>query len=657
MGKGCGDTFQMTTRLRIFITGVAVFSLMILAAADLWLVGCGGAGSGDPNTTTRPSIAMQPANQTVTVGQTATFSVTATGTAPLSYQWQKNGSNISGAASASYTTPATTAADNGSTFQVVVSNSAGNITSAAATLTVTAAGNSVSVTTYHYDNARTGQNTNETVLTPLNANSTTFGKLLSQTVDGQVYAQPLYVPNLTIGGAQHNVVFVATENDTVYAFDADSSAGSNANPLWKASMVDTAHGGTSGETAVSIAALQAAINNSICNDLTPLIGITSTPVIDASTGTMYVEAKSQESNGSFVHRLHMLDITTGAEKSPGHVVISATVPGTGDGGTGTTITFNAAFQLNRPGLLLLKGNVYIGFASHCDSRPWHGWVFAYNAATLAQTAVFNATPNGFDGGIWMSGAGIAADSNANIFVATGNGTFNSTDFSDSILKLVLSGGTLPLSDYFTPYNQATLDGPDNDLGSGGVLLLPDQPGTYPHELVQAGKEGTIYLINRDQMTKNNQHYCSGCSSDAEIVQELPSAVGGMWSMPAYWNGTVYFWGADDALKAYALSNGQLGSVISSSTLKLGFPGATPSVSANGNTNGIVWAIDSSQQGWGPAVLHAYDATNVATELYNSAQMGTRDQAGNAVKFTVPVVVNGRVYIGTSTELDVYGLLP
>ena len=343
-------------------------------------------------------------------------------------------------------------------------------------------------------------------------------------------------------------------------------------------------------------------------------------------------------------------------------MITATVSGTSDGGT--TITFDALHHLNRPGLLLANGEVYLGYASHCDDTPYHGWIFAYNASTLAQTAVFITTPNGQgQGGIWMSGAGIAADSSGNIFTPTGNGNYDATDVGDSILKL--NGSTLTLSDYFTPFDQGNDDANDYDVASGGILLLPTQSGAYPDELVQGTKDGEIYLINRDQMTTNNQHYCSGCTSDPEIVQEILNAGNAVWlyAAPAYWNNTVYFWGSNDVLKAYTLTSGRLStSPSSSSTITFGFPGATPSISANGTTNGIVWAIDSSQfgdpgPGPGPAVLHAINPSNVAHEYYNSTQMGSRDKAGNAVKFAVPTIANGKVYVGTQTEVDAYGLLP
>jgi hypothetical protein len=510
----------------------------------------------------------------------------------------------------------------------------------------------VNVTTYHYDNGRTGQNTSETILTPSNVNVNQFGKLFALPVDGKVYAQPLYVTGLAIPGkGTHNVVFAATENDSVYAFDADSNTGANATYLWKASLVDTAHGAPAGATAITASGdCPAAVS--------PTMGITSTPVIDTSTNTMYVVAFSQEGS-QLVNRLHAIDITTGNEKSPGPVVIDATVSGTGDGSSNGQLTFSKLSQFIRPGLLLTpNGTIYIGSAALCESiNPFHGWMFAYNESTLAQEAAIVTTPNGGDGGFWASGAGIAADASGNIFAVTGNGTFDpnhvpSTELGDSILKF--SGGNLALLDYFTPFDQNSLNLNDNDLGSGGVLLPPDQPGSNPHLLVEAGKEGTVYLINRDQMTTGNEHYCSGCSGDPQIVQELPSAIGGMWSSPAYWNNNVYFWGQYDSPKAYSLTNGVLSTTPTSIGSSPGtFFGQTPSVSSNGTTHGIVWAISFTRE----AILNAYDATNLATLLYSSEQApNNRDIPGVWAKFSVPVIVNGKVYIGTATEVDVYGLL-
>jgi hypothetical protein len=512
------------------------------------------------------------------------------------------------------------------------------------------------VFTQHNDIGRTGQNLSETILTAAAvAVPAAFGKKFSQAVDGFVYAQPLYVPNVAISGkGTHNVVYVVTENDSVYAFDADSNSGANASPLWKATLLDAAHGAGTGASPTNSS------TDNPCGDLVPTIGVTSTPVIDPSTGTMYVESKTKE-NGNFFHRLHALDITTGAEKVSPPPTITATVSG---------IAFNPLMHTNRPGLLLLNGIVYIAYASDCDNTPYHGWIFAYDGNTLTQKAVFNESPsgNGRMGGFWMSGAGVAADSSGNIFIASGNGNFDTNntpavDLGDTNMKLIFTGSAFSLEDYFTPFDQATLDNNDTDLGSGGVLLLPDQAGAHPQELVQAGKQGTIYLIDRDQMTVGNKHYCSSnCNGmDSQIVQEMRSEVGPMFSMPAYWNNNVYFGGVSDNLVAYAVTSGALGlAPTSASGTFFAFPGTTPSVSAKGTSGGIVWAIDSSNYGspvsLGPAVLHAYDATNLLTELYNSSVVAG-DKAGNAVKFAVPTIANGKVYIGTQTELDVYGLLP
>ncbi len=521
---------------------------------------------------------------------------------------------------------------------------------AAALLLVVAVGAvaQVNVTTFHTDNGRTGQNTNETILTPANVNVSQFGKLFAQGVDAPIFAQPLYVANVMIGGTAHNVVFVATENDTVYAFDADSNTGSNATYLWKASLVDTAHGAPAGATAVNQADLP-------CGG-TGTWGVTSTPVIDTSTkpNTMYVVAFSQE-NGQLVYRLHAIDITTGNEKSQGPVVIDATVSGTGDGSSNGQLTFSKLLQFIRPGLLLSNGTIYIASGANCEGYgSFHGWVFGYNASTFAQTSVFNTTPNGGLGGIWMAGSGLAADSSGNLFVATGNGSFDTTNipatmFGDTFLKL---SSTLTLLDYFTPWNQASMADDDNDLGSGGVLLLPTQPGANPDELVEAGKLGTIYVVNRDQMTAGNLHYCTTCTSvDTQVLQELPGAVGRMLAMPAYWNSNIYFYGSSDALKQFSVTNG----VVSATPVSINGPtvagyGTTPSISSNGASNGIVWALIAGD-------LYAYDATNVSTGLYNSgAAPGGRDATGSILKFTTPIIANGKVYVGTATEIDVFGLL-
>jgi hypothetical protein len=516
----------------------------------------------------------------------------------------------------------------------------------------------VSVTTWRYDISRTGQNLNETILNPSDVNATQFGKLFSQAVDGYVYAEPLYLPNVTIGGFTHNVVFVATENDSVYAFDADTNGGSNANPLWFASMLSTAHGAAPGALTVS--------SNYVGTDIIPQVGITGTPVIDPATGTLYVVSATQE-GVNFILRLHALDVTTGAEKLGGPVVITATVPGTGNGSSGGSLTFDPEWQNQRPGLLLLNGIVYIGFASHGDGGPWHGWIFGYNATTLRQTGVFCTSPNGGGAGVWMSGAGLAADvvdpvnhPFGRMFIPTGNGDFTATipytsgmDYGDSILDLDLTNGALTVQDDFTPMGQANLDAFDGDQASGGLMILPNQTsGSYTHGLVEAGKSGEVYLLNRDNLGGYNP-------AGDTVVQELPFEVGnvGSWNTPAYWNGSVYYWAQLDTMKVFPLVNGLLTGPTATSSETYGYPGANPVISSNGNTEGIVWTIESdAYTNNGPAVLQAHNATNVSTTLYSSNTNLTRDNPGPAVKFTVPTVANGKVYVGTESQLSIYGLL-
>jgi len=513
------------------------------------------------------------------------------------------------------------------------------------------------VTTWHNDIGRTGQNLNETILATSNVNATQFGKLFSQPVDGAIYAQPLYLSNVTIAGQQHNVVFVATENDSVYAFDADSNGGANINPLWQASLLTAAHGAAAGATAFP--------SSELCADIVPVVGITGSPVIDATTNTLYVVSKSQE-NGNAVQRLHALDVTTGNEKFNGPVVITATVAGTGNGSAGGQLTFDSMWENQRPGLLLLNGVVYIGFAAHGDNGPWHGWIFGYKASTLAQTGVFNASPNGVGSGFWMSGAGLAADQLnpstlpfGRMFVPTGNGDYTATspynntmDYGDSILRLDLTNGVPTIQDEFTPSNQATLDGSDDDVGSGGLMVVPTQTtGSYPNLLVQTGKAGTTVLLNRENL--------GGYNSTDNVVQET-SAIArfGNYTTPAYWDGNLYYAGQNNPLGAFPLTNGQLATTgTSSSSETYAWPGPSPSISANGTTQGIVWTIDASEYSTsGPAVLAAHNASNVATTLYSSNTNLSRDNPGPAVKFTVPTIVNGKVYIGTANQLSVYGLL-
>lgn len=626
---------------RTILASQLVVILLIFVAA-----GCSSNANSGNGMPVAPSLTAEPASASVTAGQTATFSVTATGTAPLNYQWQKNAADIPNATAASYTTPVTTTADNGELFRVVVSNTAGNITSTSATLTVNpgASNSSVDVTTYHYDNGRSGQNLNETTLTVANVNSTTFGKKGEFSVDGKVDAQPLYLSQVTIGGQKKNVLYVATEHGSVYAFDADSINGTTSTFLWKTSTL------AGGETTS---------DNRGCGQVSPEIGITSTPVIDRSRNAIYVVAMSKNSTGNYFQRLHALNLSTGAELFSGPKTITATYPGTGDNRSGGNVIFDPKQYKERPGLLQINGTIYTTWSSHCDARPYTSWVMAFSADTLAQTSVLNLTPNGNDGGIWMAGTAPAADSSGNMFFIIGNGTFDTTldasgfpangNCGNCFVKLSTSGG-LKLADYFTPHNTVSESNGDVDFGSGGGILLvdvTDSGGKTRHLSVGAGKDALIYVVDRDSMGKFN-------ANTDQIYQEISGQLGGgVFSMPAFFNGTVYYGAVGDALKAFPVTTAKLASTPSSqSTHSFSYPGTTPSVSANGTTNGIVWAIENSG-----AILFAYDATNLTKELYDSNQAANnRDHfAGN--KFITPMVANGKVYVGTQTSVAVFGLLP
>jgi hypothetical protein len=495
--------------------------------------------------------------------------------------------------------------------------------------------------TWHNDLARTGQNLQETTLTPANVNSKTFGKVFSFPVDGQIFGQPLYVFNVAIPGkGTYNVVYLATENDSVYAFDAD---GVNTTALWYDSFINPSQG---------ITPIPCADTGANPCPFASVIGITGTPVIDPKSGTLYLVAATKE-NGKYVNRLHALDITTGAEKFGGPVKIEASVKGTGAGNNHGVVTLSPRHELQRSGLLLLNGVVYIGWASFGDVTPFHGWVLAYCATSLVQAAVFNTTPNGSDGAIWQGGGAPSVDAAGNIYLITGNGTFDvnkgGVDWGDSFLKLDAS---LSVLDYFTPDDQLKLAKNDLDLGSGAGLLLPPQKGNFPAEIVSAGKEGLIYVVNRSNMGKFHTH-------KNDVIQTVPGPANGYWSSAAYWSNTVYYSGRDDFLSQYALSKGLLSqSPVYRSPTKFS-RGSTPSVSANGSANGIVWAIERPPNVQGvapPEILHAYDATKISRELYNSNQAGTRDALGSAITFCVPTIMNGKVYVGTGSELDVLGLL-
>jgi len=612
-----------------------------------WLAGCGGySNPGSVNGTGAPYIIAQPVNQTVTAGQTATFSVTAAGTAPLAYQWQKNGADISGATGASYTTPVTTTSDSGEQFRVVVSNSGGSVTSMPATLTVSAGqvASTVDVITYHYDNMRSGQNLNETSLTTSNVNATMFGKKGEFMVDGKVDAQPLYLSQVTIGGQKKNVLYVATEHGSVYAFDADSINGTTSAFLWKTSTLGT------GETTS---------DNRSCGQVSPEIGITATPVMDRSRNAIYVVAMSKTASGTYFQRLHALDLSTGAELFAGPKAITATYPGTGDNSSGGNVVFDPKQYKERPGLLQINGTVYTTWSSHCDIRPYTSWVMAFSADTLAQTSVLNLVPNGSDGGIWMSGTAPAADAAGNIFFLEGNGTFETTlnaqgfpsnaDCGNCFVK-ISTGAGLKLVDYFTPHNTVAESSADLDLGSGGAILLPDVQdagGVAKHLSVGAGKDAIIYVADRDNMGKFN-------ANTDQIYQEISGQLGGqVFSMPAYFNGTVYLGAVGDALKAFPVTTARVALTPSSqSTHNFAYPGTTPSVSANGATNGIVWAIENSG-----AILFAFDATDLTKELYDSNQAANSRDHFSGNKFITPMVANGKVYVGTPNSVAVFGLLP
>jgi hypothetical protein len=494
----------------------------------------------------------------------------------------------------------------------------------------------VNVLTWHNDNARSGQNLKETILTPANVNASTFGKLFTIAADGKVDAQPLYVASLAgRGGGFRNVLYVATEHDSAFAFDADTGQ-----QLWRASMLDA------GETSSDARG---------CSQIVPEIGITSTPVIDLQKGphgTMYLVAMSKSASGTYHQRLHALDLTTGAEQFNGPVEIAATYPGSGAEGSGGMQTFSAAQHEDRPGLLIANGIVYTTWGSHCDAAPYTGWVIGYNESTLAQTGVLNLTPNGSDGGIWMAGGGPAADAAGNLYLLMGNGTFDTTlsggfpvhgDYGNAFVKIqVSSTGALSVADYFTMSNTTSESNADQDLGSGGIMLLPSSLA------VGAGKDQNIYVVDQNNMGKFNPN------ADANYQTMKTPVAGGVFSSPAWFNGTLYYGAVGDVLRAFSFSNGAFSLTPSSqSTHPFASPGATPSISANGTQNAILWAAENTS----PATLHAFNATNLAAELYNSNQAANgRDNFGTGNKFIVPTVANGKVYVATTTGVGVFGLL-
>jgi hypothetical protein len=645
---------EYVTRPRVY------FSTLILAALAVSSAGCGSSGSNSGNQTPgvqlsatsltfgNQTVGTTSATQPVMVTNTAMTSLAISGIAATGDFAESNNCGGSLAAGSNCTisvtfTPTTTGTRSGTLS--ISDNAAGSPQSVALSgMGVVVAASAVNVLTVHNDVARTGQNLNETILTTSNVNSASFGKLGTLSVDGLVDAEPLYVSNLTVAGSAHNVVFVVTEHDSVYAYDADTFS-----QLWKVSLLG------SNETTS---------DNRGCTQVTPEIGITSTPVIDLSAGThgsIFAVAMSKDSGGNYHQRLHALDITTGAELTGSPVTIQASFPGTGRNSSNGNVIFDPAQYKERAGLLLMNQEIYTSWASHCDNEPYTGWLIGYNESTLQQASVLNVTPNGAEGAIWMSGAGLAADTVGNIYFLDANGTFDNAldinsfpadgDFGNAFLKVSTGGNTLTVADYFTMFNTNAESSADEDLGSGGAVVLPDLQdgaGNTWHLAVGAGKDQHIYVVNRDSMGKFNT------STDSAIYQEIDGGLsGGVYSMPAYFNNTVYFGAVGDSLKAFSIANAKLGSsAASKSATSYGYPGASPSISANGATNGIVWAVQNGSTG----VLHAYDATNLATELYNSNQApNNRDQFSDN-KYITPMIANGKVYVGTPNSVVVFGLL-
>jgi len=502
--------------------------------------------------------------------------------------------------------------------------------------------NDVNVLTYHNDNARTGQYLNESVLTPRNVSAASFGKVGFLPVQGLVDAEPLYVEKLVINDTPHRVILVATEHDLVYAFDADTFT-----QLWRVSL---------------LGAREITSDNRGCQQVTPEIGVTSTPVIDLKAGphgTIYVVAMSKDHEGHYFQRLHALDIATGAEMHNSPMTIEATFPGSGSGSKNGRVIFDPKQYKDRAALLLASGVIYTTWASHCDDDPYTGWVIGYDESTLNQAGVLNLTANGTEAAIWMTGDGPAADPAGNVYLLTGNGTFDTMldpsgfpaqgDYGNAFVKLGMRGGRLSVIDYFTMHDTIAQSEQDEDLGSGGILLLPDMMDSSKrvrHLAIGAGKDQIIYTVDRDSMGKFNP------TEDRVFEKDIWALSGMEFASPAYFNNTVYYGAYKDSLKAFPITNGILPRLPSSQTSKkFDYPGITPSISGNGTSNGIVWAVENSV----PATLHAYAATDLSQELYNSNQAGPRDQFGHN-KFIAPMIADGKVYVGTPTGVIVFGLL-
>jgi Putative Ig domain len=618
---------------------------------------------------TNITVSVSPARAALSVGQTLSVTATTNDSAGVTWSISPSGGSFSAATSLSGVSDVFTAPSAAGVYTVTATSVTSTSVMASFSVGVTDLGG---IYTYHNDLARDGANTHEYALTTGNVNSTTFGKLFSCTVDGAIYAQPLWWASLKVGGSVRNVVFVATAHDSLFAFDAD------ANPckqLWQVSLIDTAHGGTGAEVTVPDGPTGNLVGVGD-GDITPEVGVIGTPVIDPVNKILYVVSKSMNAAGtSFFQRLHAIDPMSGSERAGSPVTIAGTYPGTGDGGS--TVAFSAQQENQRGGLTLANGNIYIAWGSHEDKTPYYGWVaaYTYNGSSFGQSAMFSTTPNAGWGGVWMGGGAPSVDSNGNLYLSTGNGTFDATnttgfsnDYGDSFLQL---SPALAVRTYFAPSDEVSDDANDKDQGSGGAaLVLNLTGGSLQHLIIGGGKDGTLYVLNGDSM---------GGLGDSNSWQHFPLGHG-LFATGAFWNNTYYIGGAGGPVSAFAFnSSTELfnTNAISSAPTTFNWPGATPSVSASGSgSSGIVWALNNSSyctnqsKSCGPTVLHAYDATNLANELWNSSMVAT-DVAGNAVKFTVPTVANGRVYIGTrgnntggvygstsvSGELDVYGLKP
>jgi hypothetical protein len=620
------------------------------------------------------TVSIAPARAAVVVTQPLKLTATTNDYAGVSWSISPAGGTINTPSTASGAPVTLTSPSTAGVYTVTATSVTDGSDSASITVGVT---DLAGVYTYHNDLARDGANTQEYALTPKSVNSASFRKLFSCTVDGAIYAQPLWVANLSIVGTKRNVVLVATQHDSLYAFDADASP---CVQLWQASLIDMSHGATSGEVSVAAGTTYWLVGSGLGNTA-PEVGVIGTPVIDPANGILYVVSMSTNPAGtSFYQRLHAIDISSGREKSGSPVLIAGNYPGTGSGGT--SVAFDARQERQRAGLTLVNGVVYIAWASFEDHGPWYGWImgYRYNGTALVQSSVLNVAPNNGGAGIWMSGGAPAADITGNIYVSTGNGPADVTassgptnDYGDSVLKL--SSG-LTVADWFLPSAAATLSANDLDLGAGGAAVVVSPPtGPFQHLLVTGGKDGTLYVLNRDHL---------GGFGDTNAVQYFPIGTGGQYPIfatPAFWNNTLFIAPVSQPLLAYAFDTSvdklNPAAPTSQSPTQYGFPGTTPSVSASGtSSNGIVWGIESSSYctrgspRCGSAVLHAYDATNLGHELWNSAA-NPADAAGYAVKFAVPTVANGKVYVGTrgnntggvygsttvSGELDVYGLKP